>query len=206
MPESDNPKALLLDFGGVVMNIDFSRVFDYWASHSGVAAQTIESRWAMCPAYEEHETGDMSFSDYTKALGDQLRIELSATQWLTGWNALFAGLHLDVLEAAADTGLPVYAFTNTNEAHANCWRRLYGGQLGVFEHIYVSSEMGKRKPDLEAFDHVCADIGLAPRNIEFYDDSPTNIQAAQTAGLQTVLVEKPSDAIRALTSNHRPSR
>jgi putative hydrolase of the HAD superfamily len=52
----------------------------------------------------------------------------------------------------------------------------------------VSSEIGHRKPERAAFDHVASAIGATPGNILFFDDGAENVTGARDAGMQAVHV------------------
>ena len=55
-------RALLLDLGNVVFEIDFHRVFDYWASHAKVEVDQLYDRWSLDDSYKRHEVGDIDFA------------------------------------------------------------------------------------------------------------------------------------------------
>ena len=100
--------------------------------------------------------------------------------------------------------LPQFIFTNTNPVHEAEWRKLYGHRLTTFRHIYVSSTIGLRKPNIEAFKHVAADMGFPCEEITFLDDNADNIAGAEAAGMQTVHVTHPTVAERFLASVRVP--
>lgn len=55
----------------------------------------------------------------------------------------------------------------------------------VFDKLYASGEFGILKPDRVFFDKVMSDLPqLQPSEILFWDDSPANVEAAQTFGMQ----------------------
>ena len=68
--------------------------------------------------------------------------------------------------------LPLYAFSNTNPAHVAHFSQAYADVLGHFREIFLSSSIGLRKPDAEAYDHVVKAIGVPASRILFFDDSP----------------------------------
>ena len=57
--------------------------------------------------------------------------------------------------------------------------------LSKFDHVYLSFELGMKKPDQEIYDYVQQDLGLPPENILFIDDIMENIIAAKENGWQT---------------------
>jgi glucose-1-phosphatase len=64
----------------------------------------------------------------------------------------------------------------------------------------LSSTIGFRKPDLEAYDHVVKAIGVPASRIVFFDDSADNIVGARAYGLNAVHVTAPDDVTMALAA------
>lgn len=58
----------------------------------------------------------------------------------------------------------------------------------MFDRQYFSFQMGLRKPDAEAFLHVCEREGVTPADCIFYDDSQANCEAAKGLGMQVAQV------------------
>lgn len=57
--------------------------------------------------------------------------------------------------------------------------------LSKFDHVYLSFELGMRKPDREIYDFIQRDLNLPPENILFVDDIMENTIAAKENGWQT---------------------
>jgi hypothetical protein len=93
---------------------------------------------------------------------------------------------------------PLYAFTNSNREHEQYWSKQFSGILGNFKEIYVSSTIGSRKPEAEAYDYVVRAIGVSAERIVFFDDTLENIEGARARGLQAVHVESGADLADAL--------
>lgn len=58
--------------------------------------------------------------------------------------------------------------------------------LDVFEHVFLSHEMGLRKPDAAAFEHALNTMGVQAAETVFIDDLPDNIEAAARLGFKTI--------------------
>ena len=132
---------------------------------------------------------------------ESLKIELSDQEFIDGWNDVYLGLvpGMGDLLSVARQHLPLFAFTNSNPTHKSTWERLYANDLKPFDAIFVSSDLGYRKPDPEAFRFVARNMGFEPREVLFFDDSPGNVEGARTAGMQAVMVHSIADARRALS-------
>ncbi len=192
--------ALLFDLGGVVIDIDFNRVFVRWAEHATRDVSLVRSQFSVDEACRRHEIGAISDNEYFASLRSSLGIDISDAQFLDGWNQVFIGEVpgiRDLLSRAAPR-IPLYAFSNTNRAHELYWSKQFAGIMGNFRKIFVSSSIGLRKPDAESFRHVVSEIGVPPERIVFFDDGPANIEGARSRGLQVVHVKSVADVAAAL--------
>jgi len=191
--------ALLFDLGRVVLDIDFNRTLGLWASHAGCEPAQLAKRFLRDELYGRHEKGEISDEAFFAGLRSSLGIELSDTQFIEGWNAIFIGEipGINQLLARAAKRLPLYAFSNTNAPHIAYFSGKYAEVLGHFREIFLSSAIGLRKPDAEAYDHVVQAIGMPAERIVFFDDLAENIEGARERGLKAVLVNSPDDVARA---------
>ncbi len=194
--------ALLFDIGRVVIDIDFSKAIGCWAVHAGCAPSDIEARYVRDEAYRHHEIGRISDAEYFASLRASLGIDLSDAQFLEGWNAIFAGEMPGIapLLTRAANHLPLYAFSNTNRPHVDHFSVAYADLLGHFRDVYLSSTIGLRKPDQEAYDHVVGAIGVPASRILFFDDLAENIEGARACGLMAVHVRSSADVADAFAA------
>jgi glucose-1-phosphatase len=183
--------ALLFDLGRVVLDVDFNRTLHCWASHARCEPQDLVARFARDQLYQRHEKGEISDALFFAGL----RISL-------GWNAIFAGEMPGIkpLLARAAGHLPLYAFSNTNRPHVEYFSGKYADVLGHFREIYLSSSIGLRKPDAQAYDHVVKAVGVSARRIVFFDDLAENVEGARKVGLTAVHVTSPDDVANALAA------
>jgi putative hydrolase of the HAD superfamily len=194
--------ALLFDLGRVVLDIDFNKALTCWAGHAGCEVTHLGGRFARDEIYRRHETGEISDAEFFAGLRESMGIGLTDTQFLEGWNAIFAGEMPGIapLLARAAKRLPLYAFSNTNGAHVEHFSQTYADVLGHFREIFLSSSIGLRKPDAAAYDHVVKAIGVPAERIVFFDDAAENIEGARARGLTAVHVTSPEDVAEALAA------
>jgi putative hydrolase of the HAD superfamily len=192
--------ALLFDLGRVVLDIDFSRVLHCWARHAGCEPMQLGLPFWRDELYRRHEKGEISDEVFFAGLRSSLGIEISDAQFIEGWNAIFIGVipGIQQLLARAAQRLPLYAFSNTNAPHVAHFSGQYAEVLGHFREIFLSSTIGLRKPDAEAYDHVVQAIGVPAERIVFFDDLDENIEGARQRGLKAVLVTSTDDVARTL--------
>jgi len=192
--------ALLFDLGGVVLEVDFNKVFEHWARTNGLAVDQIKQRFEMDEAYQMHEKGLITGSEYFVHLRNTLKLTADDAALTAGWNAIFGDQidsALDAIERVRDR-YRCYAFTNTNTLHQEYWEREYPRIRQSFEHMFVSSEIGLRKPDLRAFEHILEQTSTNAEAMLFFDDSSENVEGALRAGLQAIHVTSPADVVDAL--------
>jgi putative hydrolase of the HAD superfamily len=192
--------ALLFDLGRVVLDIDFSRTLGSWARHANCEPAQLAQRFPRDELYHRHEKGEISDEAYFAGLRQSLGVEISDAQFVEGWNAIFVGEMpgINDLLARAAKRLPLYAFSNTNAPHVTYFSGRFAGVLGHFRKLFLSSAIGLRKPDAEAYDHVVQTIGLPANRIVFFDDLAENIEGARERGLKAVHVTSLDDVARAL--------
>jgi glucose-1-phosphatase len=194
--------ALLFDLGRVVLDIDFNRTLACWAGHAGCEPAHLVGRFARDELYRRHEKGEIGDAEFFAGLRASLGVELSDAQLLEGWNAIFAGEMPGIAQllARAAQRLPLYAFSNTNSPHVDYFSQRYADVLGHFREMFLSSSIGLRKPDAQAYDHVVNAIGVPAGRIVFFDDLAENIEGARERGLIAVHVTSPDDVAKALAA------
>lgn len=200
MTDSSPIQALLFDLGGVLIEIDFERVFTHWAQYSRLGQDEIRARFSVDTAYQRHERGEMDGVAYFAHLRRRLLLDASDAEIAAGWNAVFVGRIHQTLDLIGQLhgSLPCFCFTNTNRTHQAAWSRDYPELDLLFEQVFVSSELGMRKPERQAFEAVAQRIGVAPSGILFFDDLAQNVEGARAVGMQAVRVTGPADIQRAV--------
>jgi len=193
-------RAVLLDMGNVVIGVDFRKVFRYWAQVASVDERVFHDRWSMDAAYAAHEVGEIDFAEYAAHMSQTFEVSMSLDAWRAGWNAIWTEPFHDVIALLPDLAArgPLYAFTNTNNTHTDYWSRVYESELSAFEHVFVSSHIGHRKPHPEAFAYVCKQMDVSPEEVLFLDDAQPNVDGALEAGLDARLVIDQAAVVAAL--------
>jgi len=192
--------ALLFDLGGVVIDVDWNRVFEAWADRARVSAADVAARFAFDAPYEAHERGEIGRLRRSGGRDDQRDVALDDDAFLAGWNSLFVGpvAGMPALLERLARSYRLYGFSNTNRAHVAHWQPRYRDLLQPFAAIYCSCDLGARKPDAAAFHEVANRIGAAPQRLVFFDDTEANVLGARAAGLMAAHVRSAAEVESAL--------
>ncbi|MEQ8660735.1 MAG: HAD family phosphatase [Gammaproteobacteria bacterium] len=193
-------EALIFDLGGVVIEVDWMRVYRHWSRHSPLAPAEMARRFRMDGPYAEHERGTLGAADYFTHLQAVMEHSGTLADMTAGWNAIFAGEIAETVELVRriHRDIPCYLLTNTNPTHEAVWRRDYAPTIALFEEVFVSSTIGCRKPERAAFEAIADSAGLPVEKFLFFDDTDENVVGARDAGITAVQVRGAADVARAL--------
>ena len=201
MFKSQNIKGLLFDLGGVVINIDFECALQSWSQWTAITIDEMRSRFQIDGAYRKHERGELDAKQYFAHLRQVLELDANDTEIASGWNAII----LNEIEETVDQilkikcDLPCFVFSNTNPTHQAFWMSAFPDVMASFEQIFVSSELGLRKPEPQAFKAVAHLTGIDLDKMLFFDDTLENILAAQAIGMPSIHVRSHLDVNQAIS-------
>ena len=196
----NSPQVLLFDFGGVLIEIDFDRVFARWAELAAVEPAQVKARFDHGEAYQQHERGELDAAGYFQSLRATLGVDLSDADFEDGWQQVFGpeiAPTVALLPRLARR-IPLHLFSNTNPMHYAYWSKRYAAALRPIDRRFISCEMGVRKPERASFEHVSRELGVPPDRILFFDDTLANVEGARAAGVPTVWVRSPADVLGAV--------
>ncbi|MGO4770040.1 HAD family hydrolase [Flavobacterium sp. W22_SRS_FK3] len=135
------------------------------------------------------ETGDISYDDFLEGFQKQLP-NASIEEILKAWNAVLADFPLYRLEflQLLSEKYRLFLLSNTDSIHIATFENktgisFYSDFYQCFEKVYFSFEIGRRKPDPEAFQYIINKHELSPKRTLFVDDKKENTDAAAALGL-----------------------
>ncbi|MGF6567454.1 glucose-1-phosphatase [Kosakonia cowanii] len=181
----------IFDLGNVIVDIDFNRVLGAWSDFSRVPLATLKQNFVMGEAFHRHERGEISDEEFAKALCEEMALPLSYEQFSTGWQAVFVALRpdvIDIMHKLRAKGDRVVVLSNTNRLHTTFWPEQYPEIRAAADHIYLSQEMGMRKPESIIYQQVLTLEGFSAEDAVFFDDNAENIAGAERVGITSILV------------------
>ncbi|MGY5959146.1 glucose-1-phosphatase [Kosakonia sp. BK9b] len=181
----------IFDLGNVIVDIDFNRVLGAWSDFSRVPLATLKQSFTMGEPFHQHERGEISDEDFAKAMCEEMALPLSYEQFSTGWQAVFVALRpevITIMHTLRAQGHRVVVLSNTNRLHTTYWPEQYPEIRAAADHIYLSQEMGMRKPEARIYQQVLALEGVSAEDAVFFDDNSDNIAGASQLGITSILV------------------
>lgn len=181
----------IFDLGNVIVDIDFNRVLGVWSDLGRVPLSTLQSRFRMGDSFEQHERGEISDEQFAAAVCDELGIALSFEQFAAGWQAVFVSVRpevLTVMHQLRQQGHRVVILSNTNRLHCTYWPAQYPQVQQAADRVYLSQEMGVRKPEPAIYQQVLQQEGTPADQAIFFDDNLANIEAARALGITSIHV------------------
>jgi len=183
-------KAIIFDLGAVVLNINYQNTIDEFSKLGVKNAATFYSKKVQTDLFNQIETGMISSNTFLKALQKETN-NANIIQVEQAWNAMLLDLpeeRLQLIKKLKDNHA-IYLLSNTNIIHINAFKKQLGNKkwlafCELFDKMYLSHELGLRKPDVKIFEYILKEQKLKVEEVFFIDDSPQHIIGAKKLGIQ----------------------
>ncbi len=190
-------KNIVLDFGGVLIDINYHATIDAFKDLGIENFEALYSQAQQEDLFNMFETGRISSQYFINVLLSKIGKGISPNEVVKAWNAMLGDIHRENIEAVEQikaNGYNVYLLSNTNDIHIKIafdrWRKLpVIWAYDLFDHVFLSQEVGLRKPDNKIFELVLKEISANPEEVLFIDDSIQHIETAQKIGIHTHLLK-----------------
>ncbi len=141
---------------------------------------------------QQFEKGELTESEFFSSLVHNCTLLQATRRIKLAWNALLGELNDNVLflQKLHHT-YELCLVSNTNETHIDAIRKASGPFLwnqfvNAFDALFLSFEMGERKPDRSYFEYVLSHMNATPEEVLFIDDTAENLETAAAMGLHTL--------------------
>lgn len=181
----------IFDMGNVIIDIDFNRVFAVWSKLSGVPLASIKKNFTAGEVFKLHERGNITDIEFAEEINSELGMSLSFEQFAEGWQAIFIAVRpevIDIMNKLREQGHRVVVLSNTNRLHQDYWPEHYPEIAASADFLYLSQDLGMRKPDPELFKYVLESEDVEAQNAVFFDDLQINVDLALSVGMNAVHV------------------
>ncbi|KAF3901748.1 hypothetical protein AA313_de0202117 [Arthrobotrys entomopaga] len=194
-------EALVLDLGDVLFN---------WSLPTNTNVNPEQLRRAMNSlAWHDLERGKLSEDECLENIIQSRKLPVSAQDLKETLREASLSLTVDgsfvasLRNLKSSYNLKVFAMSNIALAHYQILRDQQHDIWTLFDGIFISAEVGMRKPDLEFYRHVLQETGLSAPSIVFVDDKAENTVAAQSLGMHAVRFTSREETMRILTNKVR---
>ena len=180
-------KNLLIDFGGVLIDLDRRRCLEHFRR---LGMPDVENLLHDCHQegfFQLHEKGLISDAGFRERIRQAIGRPVTDEAIDEAWNSFLDGIPAYKLDFLLELRkhYTVCLLSNTNAIHWDyaCTHDFAQGGRRVedyFDRIYLSYQLKMIKPDAEIFQAVLADAGLTPEETLFIDD-----RTARSLGIHT---------------------
>lgn len=186
----DNINTFIFDFGGVLVDWNPHYLYDAYFGSREKADWFLAN---ICPlTWNAQMDAGKPFAD---AIAEKVaefpewerEIRMYHSEWLQMMGNQIPGMQ-GVLECLRGNGYKLYGLTNWAAETFALVRHKYP-IFDLLDAIVVSGEEKVAKPDPQIFRILLDRYAVEPAHTVFVDDNLSNIEAAQTLGIQTVLFQ-----------------
>jgi putative hydrolase of the HAD superfamily len=206
---ANSPRAVLWDFGGVILSSPFE-AFKTYEREANLPEDFIRGLNARNPdtnAWAKMERSEVPLQDFVTLFEAEA---LEQGHEIDGWRVLRSisgDIRPQMVEALrrCKKHFRVACITNNMKsgegpsmARSPDKAKAVAEVMTLFEHVFESSRLGWRKPDPRIYRHACDQLGVAPEHCIYLDDLGINLKPARAMGMRTIKVGDPDVAIAEL--------
>ncbi len=193
MPATRKQKiaAIIMDLGGVLVNVDHSNMYAGLSRYSSLSAEEIAKHFdPKVPKGLELGlgTGRLPPHRFYELMCRELKLRgLSFEAFERIYSELFTPKNdtLALLRRLSGKYL-VAMLSNTNEIHYNYWLKVLGKDVNLFKELVLSFQVGLRKPDSKIFLEAARRLKVKPQQCIFIDDVEEYVEAAKKLGMRGI--------------------
>lgn len=193
-------KAVLFDFGGVIYQHPKEVIPEVLAK---IYHRPVETAIKIYSKYKkDYFVGKLKTNKLIQFLNDDFQsnkpIDEVKDLWLKHYGEL-AKANQEILNLinSIKRHAKVYLFSNTTEMS-----NLHNSKIGLYDYfdgLFLSYQLGLKKPNKEFYEKVISDLKLKPDEILFVDDDQGNLVPAKELGMRTILFDVLKDNPAALS-------
>jgi glucose-1-phosphatase len=195
-------KALLFDFGGVLVRTEDWSPRRRWEARLGLAERALDAAVFNSEVARRASRGEQSVADVWADVARALRLDDAQLDECR--RDFWAGDKLDTeLVALLQSLRPRYQtaiLSNAwNDARDNFTRLFRLDQ--VFDLLIISAEEGLTKPDPRVYLLAAERLGVRPEEVVFVDDFIENVEGARAVGMVAIHYQPGLDVAAALAAH-----
>lgn len=179
---------MIFDFGGVVHSIGNDKLSDLLAVKTGRDPEELRPK--VIPLVLEMSVGKITEDEFWHRLG--FRYPEVWREQLAD-NRLYQPV-IEMVNGLKQQGVLTAVLSNTIAPHNRILRSY--GWYDSFDRVFLSYEIGLRKPAIEAYKYVLEKIRMPGKECIYVDDLEENLEPAKKLGIKIILAVKPDQVVR----------
>ena len=197
----NNIDTLIFDFGGVIINLDYSKPVDEFKKLGISDSKKLFSKEEQTSLFDSLECGQISdekFLNEIRKKSNTNDLELIKK----AWNSILLNIPEERVHLLKKLSLKykIYLLSNTNSIHLNEIISAYGEKkwrnfISIFNEVYFSNQIGMRKPNEDVFFYLIKKNKLDVSKTLFIDDSSQHIKTAKKIGFKTYHLTDKEDIV-----------
>lgn len=202
----DGIEAVIFDSGGVLHQSDTAMAHDL-LHELGITAEMLEQ--IMSRQMPLLGSGMVDETEFWRQVSAAYNLrEVAVEENLLGRAFAKAIVeHLPITELIKNLSahnIKLAVLSNTIQPHASALTK--AGIYDNFDHVFLSHEVGMLKPNPAIYRHTLNELGVRPEAAVFIDDDRTNINAAKSLGIHSILYTNADQVITEVSSLITSSR
>ena len=182
--------SVIFDLGGVIYGVDYYRTINAFRTLGISHFEEVYAKAGQSDLFNALEVGHISRTVFINQIKTLSLQEMTCSQIVSAWNAMLLGFMPDALACLnrLRSTYRLFLLSNTNEIHIQEIENRVGIAFfsdfcSLFEKVYLSHELGLRKPHPEVFTYILEEQDLLANETLFIDDSIQHVQGAIKTGI-----------------------
>ena len=187
-------KQIIFDCGGVLTKMEIRDLMLNISQSEETAEYFITHIWAPDSPWQRYDKGELSDEEITiefkKFMPEKYHSYLE--KFLDTWlDALPPRKEMEpILDALKKKGYSCYLLSNFPKKFKEMPKRI--PFLNKLDKMIISSDINLIKPNIDIFEYTTRTLNIKPNETLFVDDTQSNLDGAEKAGLCTYLFTEPN--------------
>lgn len=182
-------KNIILDLGGVLFDLSYEKTIEEFGK---LGLSDAFSKANQIDVFDKIEEGKISQAEFFDGINTLCGSDHNHEVIKKAWNIMLLGMPKNRIELLVllKKKYRLFLYSNTNEIHIKKVWEIMEKQLGIknldkhFDAVYLSNNLGIRKPKPEGFKHIIETNQLKGHETLFIDDSPQHVEGALKANIK----------------------
>ncbi len=196
VPDAD---FLIFDLGNVIVDIDYNKSLELIKKELPENHQDKTEQFYLTEFHKKYEKGEINSVVFRNEVRDYFQQDWHDEKIDELWNSLLKNIPSERIELITKLKekYTLGILSNTNEIHIDAVYKILQRDFGLtnfdslFNHVFLSHEMGLSKPSPEIYLSMLDQLGSKPERVVFFDDLEANVKGAASVGIQAVHVTGP---------------